>query len=186
MVEIDTGRLLLRPFTPEDADDYHRQVFSDPEVMQYLPGGKPQPKEKTQGWVNYIIEHWERHNFGPWALVYKEDQALIGECGLNVIPNTTDVEVLYDLGKAYWGRGLATEASLASLWYGFEKLGLGEIIAIAFPENAASLRVLDKIGMQPQGLTDKYYNLTLMCYTLRREDFQGSGDKYTVRMLGNE
>jgi len=81
--------------------------------------------------------------------VYKKfrDVKFIGWCGLQYLPETEEVEVAYLLGKAYWGKGLATEAAQASLRYGFEDLGLESIVGIVHLENKASQRVLEKLGL---------------------------------------
>jgi ribosomal-protein-alanine N-acetyltransferase len=73
--------------------------------------------------------------------------ALYGWCGLGFLPETNEVEVAYLLGKPFWGRGYATEAARASVRYGFETIGVDEIVAIVHPENTASRRVIAKLGM---------------------------------------
>ncbi len=98
-----------------------------------------------------MIDHWSQHGFGPWVVIHKADDVLIGHCGLRYWPESSDVEVLYALDKRYWGQGLATEGARASLRYGFEELDLTHIIAAALLENDASRRVLEKIGMTYEG-----------------------------------
>ena len=76
---------------------------------------------------------------------------MIGFCGLRRLDDASGVEVLYGIAPAHWGRGLATEVAFAVLRYGFEEAGLGHILGIADKENAASRRVLEKIGMTFEG-----------------------------------
>jgi RimJ/RimL family protein N-acetyltransferase len=168
---IETARLIMRPFVPDDVDTYHTYIYSDPDVTRYLPGGKPRPKERTQATLDFAIEHGEKHGFTLWALIRKADQQFIGHCGLVYAPDSSDVELAYAIGKAFWGQGYTSEAAHASLRYGFETVGLDEIIALAYPENIASQRVMQKCGMTYEGLTDQYRNLTGVLYRLKREEF---------------
>ncbi|MEO1443691.1 MAG: GNAT family N-acetyltransferase, partial [Chloroflexota bacterium] len=115
---------------------------------------------------------WDRRGYGAWALVEKATDRFMGHVGLFIIDNTDVIEVGYALGRTFWGNGYATEAAHATLRYGFDVVGLDEIVAVAFPENTASLRVMEKVGMTSQGITDRYYDVMLACYTLTRADFE--------------
>jgi RimJ/RimL family protein N-acetyltransferase len=178
MPTLETARLILRPFTPADLDDYHAQIYSDPDVTRYLPGGQPRPKDRTQVVLEFAIEHGQQHGFTLWAVIDKASQEFIGHCGLIYMKNEVDVEVAYAFGKAHWGKGYAPEAAHAALRYGFETVGLDQIIAVAVPENTASQRVMQKIGMTSQGITDRYYDTRLALYTLDRADFNPGDSPY--------
>lgn len=180
MAEIETARLLLRLFTLDDVDDYYHAVESDPEVMRYMPGGVPQPREHSERVINYFIKHWEMHGYGTWAAIPKADQQMIGHIGLNLIPETDEVEVQYALASAYWNQGFATEGSEASLRFGFEELKLAEIIALAFPVNTASRRVMEKLGMTHRGM-GKYWGFDLVRYTITGEAFEAGNGKYVLK-----
>ena len=182
---IETARLRLRPFTVDDLDALHAAVYGDAEVTRYLPGGAPWPREKVQKLIAFYVKHWEEHGFGPWAVIHRADSRFIGEAGLNTVPKTDppEVEVLYAYARAYWGRGIATESASASLRYGFEEAGLERIIALAFPENIASQRVMQKIGMTHEGL-QYYYDADLETYSISREAFQWDGSPYRLTGLG--
>ena len=112
-------------------------------------------------------EHWEEQGFGPLAVVERASGRLIGEAGLQLLEAGPDIELTYTLARAAWGRGYATEAARAVLLWGFSGLRLQRIVAVACPANAASLRVLEKLGMAPVGTRDCYgarlaeYALTL-------------------------
>jgi ribosomal-protein-alanine N-acetyltransferase len=90
------------------------------------------------------------------------------------------VEVAYALGRAHWGGGIASEAARASLRYGFEQMKLPRIIAVAVPENTGSRRVMEKIGMQFEGMTDQYYRATLALYSIQRADFNPGDEAYRL------
>jgi ribosomal-protein-alanine N-acetyltransferase len=126
-----------------------------------------------------MIEHWDRHGFGPWAVIHKDDGLLIGHCGLRYWPQTTDVEVLYALDRRYWGQGLATEGAVASLRYGFETLQLRRIIAAAFTGNAGSRRVLDKIGMRFEG-TFTFAGREAARYAITRREHRPGTEPYQI------
>ncbi|UNU22789.1 GNAT family N-acetyltransferase [Microcoleus vaginatus] len=168
MQEIETARLYLRQFTPNDLDELYR-IYSDSEVMKYLSEGV-RNREETAADLFQIIADWEKHAFGLWAVVNKENNQLIGDGGLRFLRETSEVEVGYVLAKAYWGKGLASEVAAASIKYGFEVLNLEKIIAVADAENIASRRVMEKMGMKYQHNFDNrarhrvYYSIARLSY----------------------
>jgi ribosomal-protein-alanine N-acetyltransferase len=123
--------------------------------------------------LNKILRHWEQHGFGPWALIDKEGGQLIGWCGLRYLDDT-DVEIAYGIVKAYWGKGLASEAARATIKYGFEQLGLPRIVAVASPDNIRSLRVLEKLGMKYVKAA-RFYNADVLYYAISREEYLAEG-----------
>ncbi|MEG4205196.1 GNAT family N-acetyltransferase [Microcoleus sp. Pol7_A1] len=168
MQEIETARLYLRQFTPDDLDELYR-IYSDPEIMKYLTGVKT--KEETEIAIHTMLQRWEQNNFGMWALVHKIDRKLIGRCGLAFLDKTPEVELGYAIDKVYWNQGLATEASFASLNYGFQILNLERIVAIARPENIASQRVIQKVGMKYEK-NARYYETDVLYYSISRETYE--------------
>ena len=116
-------------------DAYYAGISSDPDVMRYLPGGKPRQRADSQWVIGYFMHHVEMHGFGIWAVEERSSGTLIGHAGLEYIPGALEVEIAYTLAKACWGRGYATEAAAAALQYGFEAVNLPEIYGLAFPEN---------------------------------------------------
>jgi RimJ/RimL family protein N-acetyltransferase len=172
MCEIKTPRLCLRPFEPSDLEAYHAAVYGDAEVMRFMPGGVPREKTQTEALIQEFIAFKRDHCFGAWAVVYED--RVIGHCGLIYIPNTREIELFYALGKAHWGSGLTTEAAKAVLDYGFETCELRLIHALAVPENVASTRVMEKIGLAYQGVTKRYYGGTpLAHYQITRNEYLG-------------
>jgi ribosomal-protein-alanine N-acetyltransferase len=176
---LETPRLILRPFVPGDLDGL-AEILADPDVVRYLPGGAPRTREQSERTLNFIMEHWEQHGIGWWAVTLKATGELIGWCGLKLVETTGETEVLYMFAKTHWGRGHAIEAAQASLRYGFEELGLERIIAVAVPENTASRHVMEKLGMRYEGIA-LYYDSDLACYSIRREAFQPGGSLHVVR-----
>ena len=147
-----TERLALRHFHILDAAPMH-QVFRDPEVMRF--GDGVQTKEWVDAWLRTCLERYHQTwGFGPYAVVEKRSQDLIGYCGLFYFPDINghpEVEIGYRLARSAWGRGYATEAAVAVRDYAFATLCIKRLIAIIDPSNTASIRVAKKIGMQPEG-----------------------------------
>jgi RimJ/RimL family protein N-acetyltransferase len=166
MPEIETARLRLRHFTLDDLD-YLFTLYSDPEVMRFLSS---RTKEQTQASLCKHIQHWQKHDFGMWAVIHKDSSKIIGRCGLGFLENTLEVELGYVLDKSYWNMGLGTEAGQATLKYGFEEIQLDRIVAIALPENIASIRVIQKVGMKYQK-DAHFYNLDVVYYSITRAEW---------------
>ncbi|MEA5564086.1 GNAT family N-acetyltransferase [Anabaena sp. UHCC 0399] len=169
MPEIETTRLILRHFSLDDFDSLFR-LYSDAEVMRYL---SPRTKAQTQASLIKHIQHWQEHNLGMWAVVYKDSGKMIGRCGLGFLDTTPEVELGYVLDKSYWNMGLGTEASQATLKYGFLKVKLDRIVAIARPENIASRRVIEKVGMKYQKHAH-YYGQDVVYYALSKSEWQSN------------
>jgi RimJ/RimL family protein N-acetyltransferase len=167
MPEIETSRLRLRMFTPDDLDAL-ALITGDAEVMKYLGTSGARTKEKTKNTIDAILRHWNEHGFGIWAVEHKADQKLIGWCGLQMLEKTPEIEVAYLLAQAYWNQGLATEAARAAIRYGFDELKLKRIVAIARPENTGSYRVMEKVGMKYER-DAHFYNVDVVYYAIEHE-----------------
>lgn len=185
MPEIETTRLRLRQYALDDLDNL-AQILSNPEVMRYSPEGpilKDKVKEVTQEALKFFIKHWKQHGFGVWAVIYKQTGQLVGHCGLNFLPNGPEVEVLYRFDQRYWNQGIATEATKASLRYGFEEVKLDRIVAITAPEHIASRRVMEKAGLKYEKVTrfyTRFYNLDVVYYAFSKEDWQADNSPYVL------
>jgi ribosomal-protein-alanine N-acetyltransferase len=169
---LETARLLLRPFTQADVDPLHA-ILSDREVIRYLPDTTPPSRERVVDFVDRQIAHWHDRGFGWWGVEYQGRPQLLGWAGLAYLPATGEVEVAYLLTKAAWGQGIATEAARACVAYGFERIGLRQIIALVHPENAASRRVILKLGM---AFVDEahYFGIDVHRYALEREVWEAT------------
>jgi C_GCAxxG_C_C family probable redox protein len=166
---LTTARMILRAFTAQDVDPLH-QILGGKDVLRYFPNPKPPSREQVQKLIAFQLEHWKNHRFGWWAVVLRETDELIGWCGLQFLPETGETEVAYLLGREHWGRGLATEAARVSLRYGFEDLGIERIIALTHLENAASQRVIEKLGL-PFVDQAQYFGMACRRYALARADY---------------
>ena len=171
--EIRTARLFLRPLAPEDLDAIHR-IWTDPGVRRYLWDGEEIPREKTRNMLVHSLESFEQHGFGLWAVTDRRSGALIGFCGFWPFgEDGREAELLYGLETPYWGGGLATEAVETVIRYGFEEIELDRVVAVADTENAASLRVMEKAGLQRDG-RDLRNGQNLTYYALSKEAFRNT------------
>jgi RimJ/RimL family protein N-acetyltransferase len=143
-------RLLFRKFTEEDAHLIYDLNF-DPEVTKYLHE-EPTTEQKAKHILNDIIlPQYTLYNHGRWAVHLKAGMEFIGWCGLKYRPELDKVDLGYRFMKTAWGHGYATEAANQTIKYGFQDLSLIEIFAAAHVDNVASLRVLEKCGMEFTG-----------------------------------
>lgn len=146
-----TPRLLLRPFTAADAPGI-LALDSDPEVRRYVPGPLMTSLAEAARVVDYIQSQYQRNGLGRWAVERRADGAFVGWCGLKLVDDdtvngrTNYHDLGYRLRRQYWGQGYASEAAAASLHYGFEVLGLPVLHATVMQTNAASRRVVEKLG----------------------------------------
>jgi ribosomal-protein-alanine N-acetyltransferase len=146
-VILETDRLLLREYVEDDAEAFF-QLNSDPEVLRFVPDKALLNVEQArQLLIDHPIADYRKYGFGRGACILKSTGEQIGFAGLKYLEEFGEVDVAFRLMRAYWGMGLATEAALASVRYGFADLGLERIIGLAMPENKASVRVLEKTGL---------------------------------------
>jgi RimJ/RimL family protein N-acetyltransferase len=146
---IETKRLILRTWKTEDAATYF-QINQDPKVIELLRG--PLRMEEVNAFISSMNQNQDRHGFTLWAASLKQSGELMGFIGLNYIDwgmhFTPAVEIGWRLGSQYWGNGYATEGAKAALDYGFNQVGLEEIVSFTVPPNIRSLRVMEKIGLK--------------------------------------
>ena len=143
-MKIRSDRLTLIPFRPEHVDDLHA-LWTDPDVRRFLWDDEIISLDLAAEVVESSEESFRQHGFGMWALFLSGADDLAGFAGLRHFGDEGEVELLYGLHPARWGRGLAVEASRAVLDHGFG-LGLTKIFAGADPPNVASLQVMDRLG----------------------------------------
>ena len=143
---LETNRLILREFSPEDTDALER-VLSDPETMRYYPA--PYDRAGVEQWIARNRERYGNNGVGLWAMLLKSKGELIGDCGIT--RQEVEGEYLYEIGyhlrRDFWGQGLATEAARACRDWGFQRLKTDRLISLIRPENLASRRVAERNGM---------------------------------------
>lgn len=169
---LSTARLNLRPRTRDDFDAC-LEMDLDPEVGRFLyPFGPPTRAEREAALEKQMAGDWPPIG-GTWAVEWLGEPGFLGWCGLFPLEDSGLFEIGYRYTTAAWGRGVATEAGARVLEFGFRDLGLDPIVAVAHPNNAASHRVLTKIGLKPGGLRF-HYGLDLAYFELARADHDAS------------
>ena len=144
-----TERLSMRRWKDADRAPF-AAMNADPRVVEFLPG--PLTPAESDASIERIESHFDAHGFGLWAVEIAQEPGLLGFVGLSFAdfeaPFTPAVEVGWRLAHAAWGRGIATEAALAALRFGFERLDLAQIVSFTVPANRRSRAVMERIGLR--------------------------------------
>jgi RimJ/RimL family protein N-acetyltransferase len=147
---LETERLLLRRFTEDDADNLY-DLDSDPDVMRYLSGGTPTPREVIkQEILPRFTSYDERFpGLGFWAAIDKGSRDFVGWFSFRprAEADPGEASLGFRLRKAAWGQGYATEGAQALIRLGFTELGVQRVVATTYEDNLASRRVMEKAGM---------------------------------------
>jgi RimJ/RimL family protein N-acetyltransferase len=149
-IELKTERLALRPLATGDAEAL-AAINADPEVMRYIGDGSPRDLEQTEALVAKVEAHWDAYGWGAFAIDEAATGALVGLAILatpNFLPEILPVtELGWRVKRDRWGRGYAPEAARAVMGFAFDDLGLDRVVSCIHSENAASIRVAEKLGM---------------------------------------
>jgi len=142
---LETERLILRQFREEDFEAY-AEACGDAEVMRYI--GEFRPMDRANAWRSMAMQlgHWQLRGYGMWAVEEKATGRMVGRVGLWKPEGWPELEVGWMLHRSCWGRGFATEAGRAALEAAFRVLGVDHVVSIIHPENAASMRVAERLG----------------------------------------
>lgn len=142
-VSLRTPRLLLREWRDEDTAAF-AAMSADPALTEFL-------LPPDEGWIARVRTRWQQHGFGLFVVELPGSASFIGVVGLNDLysaaPAAPAIEIAWRLARPFWGQGYAIEAARAALDDGFDRLGLGEIVAITVPANRRSWRVMERLGM---------------------------------------
>jgi RimJ/RimL family protein N-acetyltransferase len=149
---LETERLKLRPFVEADLDAYAR-MCADPETMRYIGLGTTLSRADAWRSMAMFLGHWQLRGYGMWAVEDKRTGAFIGRIGLHNPEGWPELEVGWLLDRAHWGQGLATEGGRAAMTFAFDRLNLERISSVIHPQNAASIRVAEKLGMRRERTT---------------------------------
>ena len=144
---IETERLLVRPFAPEPDARTMAEIYCDPEVMRFIPGGALADEKAVRSLLERYADAQDRQGFSSWAVVERRTGRLIGDVGLGIFEPTGDIELGYTLARDYWGLGYASEAAKACLAAALAQLDVPRIVAVVDLENEASLPIPERIGM---------------------------------------
>jgi [ribosomal protein S5]-alanine N-acetyltransferase len=144
---LDTERLRLRAYRREDIEDL-APMFADPEHMRYYPA--PFTREQTVAWIERQLERYRDEGFGLWVIEDKATGEFVGTAGptVQVVEGVRDVEIGWHVKPGRKGQGIAPEAAGAARDWAFANLDVDHLISLVRPENAASVRVAEKLGMR--------------------------------------
>jgi RimJ/RimL family protein N-acetyltransferase len=172
---LETERLLLRPFRTADAPSVEelagdRDVASTTRLIPH-----PYPRGLAEQWISTLPEKYQKQELVNFAITLKVDGAVIGSIGLILSPPDDHAELGYWVGKPYWNNGYCTEAAYAILTYAFRTLKLHRVFAKFMTRNPASGRVMEKLGMQQEGVFRQHrkkwgiYEDMIVCGVLKSE-----------------
>ena len=172
---LETERLILREMQPSDAEDM-LCLHSNPHVQQYTGETTIVTIQRIQEKIEEKTKEYRDYGYGRWVTILKEGMQFVGWAGLSYLPEFDEVDLGYRFLPEFWGKGLATEVSRAILKYGFDALQLKRIIAMAMEENRASIRVMQKVGMQFEKLAPyEPGSIDVVWYFMDQNSYQRSG-----------
>lgn len=180
-MRLETERLIIRDWHLKSRGDVMGAfaMYSDPAVLRYFPTS--QPVKSMQEMRELLKKRLDQNaafppGHGVWAVEEKAQKRVVGTALLKPLPDaagalTADIEVGWHLRQDAWGKGFATEFGRELIRYGIEDLKLAELFAVVFPENLPSIRVTQRLGMTPLGLTDKYYGMNVQLFRIGRDQW---------------
>jgi ribosomal-protein-alanine N-acetyltransferase len=168
--EIETERLVLRAATSADLEEWVNTIWSDPDVMRYMPRSTDSPEVRAKTTLAFFTRVREQRSVGTWAITDKSGGRFMGHSMLAHREAFGEPELGYALGKAFWGNGYATETARAIVRYGFERAGVSRMFAVVFPENEPSWRILRTLGFAYERDV-VHYDLPLAYWALDRDGY---------------
>lgn len=151
MIILETQRLIIREWTNSDEDKSALyDILSSPITMRFWP--IPYTFEQTVAWIDSNIKRYEESEFGRWAVVLKESNKIIGDCGIakTKIDEKSEHDLGYIIHYPHWQNGFAAEAAKACLDYGFKELQLKRLCANMPYDHIGSIKTAEKIGMSKE------------------------------------
>jgi ribosomal-protein-alanine N-acetyltransferase len=143
--------------------------MSDQDVMRYSVRG-PRSRKNTEKFIKASIDAYQRYSLVQHAVILKQSYRLIGCCGFftPMVNNIQEIELSYRLARNYWGQGLGTEAAQACCDYVFSDLHLKRLVSRIEPENTASIRVAEKVGLKfEQNITIQ--EISVLIYVIEKK-----------------
>jgi len=166
-VVLTTPRLTVRQFTTADAADL-QVICGDRRTMRYVGDGMVLSRQRCAEWIAESLGDYAARGYGAWAVEAAGDSGLAGYGGIVSARRRADPEIIYALRPSLWGRGLGSELVPALLDHGFGACGLKRLVATVRPENRASVRVLEKAGMNCAGEELGPEGILMLIYALER------------------
>lgn len=168
---IETERLVLRMYQPTELETVYR-LLADKDVKRFYPPGFSVTREQIVDGFPRRMDGWRAQGFGQLGVFEKKTGEMLGYCGLQFFDATPEVEIYYGFFQKAWGKGIATEAAAAMLRFGFEETHLDKIVAGTHPDNFASQKVLEKIGLIKYPELKRFYNIDSVYFSILRQNFR--------------
>ena len=170
--EIESERFLLRQLSDDHFDEWANLKYADPQMMQYMPPSDLAPRERAKSAQAFFDELWSEHGCGAWLIFDKRNRQLLGDCYLEpaAVSESGEIEIGYDVGRNFWGKGIATEVAQAVLRFTFEHFAAARIVGVAAKSNLGSRRVLERLGFEIENEAT-LYGLDAVVDTLSRDRF---------------
>jgi|SRR5580658_1776465 RimJ/RimL family protein N-acetyltransferase len=161
---LETARLRLEPFAVAHLEGL-QAMAGDPLVMRHITGVAT--REQTAAGIERTRRSWAEFGFGWWSFFEQSSGELVGAGCIQHLARdpANPLEIGWRLRPDRWGRGLASEAGRAMAAFAFDRLGISVLLAVAMPENSASRRVMERLGMRYRGI-ERWYDLDLATYEL--------------------
>ena len=169
MITLETPRLRLRMFRQKDFEAY-TDMLADPEVARHLSHGQPLSRPEAWRHMAMLLGHWQLLGFGPWAVEERGSGEFVGRIGPYHPAGWPGLELTWTIRRQSWGQGNATEGARVALAYVFQQMARDRVISLIRPENAASIRVAEKIGQRLQDRMD-FYGGEALVYGISREEW---------------
>lgn len=169
-IVLETERTILRPFRECDLDEYS-EMIGDEEVYRWLGNRQRKSADQAREILRRFMRDFEERGHGVHAVISKQSGALIGQAGSNYLGQLDAVEYLYALDRKEWGKGYATEIGMRYLDHFTAKFPGKRLVAIVYPDNIRSKKVLEKIGFE---------------YRCQKEIFETVLDYYELGALKTE
>lgn len=177
MIILETKRLVLKNITLEDKENMFK-MYANPEVQKYTGEPVTTSLEEMEEAIKERAHNYEKYGYGRWATFLKPQMQFVGWAGLAYLPEFDEIDLGYRFLPEFWGKGIATEVSFSILEYGFNTLQLSRIIAIAMKEHKASMRVMEKIGMQFEKFAPyEIGSIDAAWYSIDKDTFQKKNER---------
>jgi ribosomal-protein-alanine N-acetyltransferase len=165
----ETERLFFRPLTTGDLP-WLIEMRSPEPVNRYLGGTAMQNPQSLAERLKFYIGCYEKFGFGNFAMGLRSTGELIGTSGLQPLEDTGEIEVGYNMSERFWRQGYGFECAFGWLKHGFLNCGLERIVAVSYPENIASWKIMEKCGMSFEK-TERHYGIECVLYGVSKTDF---------------
>jgi RimJ/RimL family protein N-acetyltransferase len=172
MITLETERLTLRMWREETDFAEYARLCADPEVMRHL-GGKPFTPLEAWRHMSFMVGHWHLRGYGHWAVEEKASGRMVGRLGFLNPHGWPGFEIGWTLARESWGKGYATEGARRALSYAFTELGQDHVISLIHRENAASIKVAERLGERVEGETE-VLGIPVLIYGLSRADWDAA------------